>query len=104
MAGQAATNTAPLAIANSEATTPAKSTAVPTIATQSPSKLAKNEIAIDGHLYISTKAFASRVGFSERTFSRRCTNGGGPPGVKVAGTHYELDKVQAWAKNKGYSW
>jgi hypothetical protein len=55
-----------------------RTTAAPIAAALSPSKIAKNEIAIEGRLYVSAARLASMLGISERTLSRRCANGNGP--------------------------
>jgi hypothetical protein len=66
----------------------------------SPSQIAKNEISIEGRLYVSAARLASILGISERTLSRRCANGNGPPHVKLAGIYYDLDEVQEWTADK----
>jgi hypothetical protein len=69
----------------------------------SPSELAKNEIAIGGHLYVSAKYLAGKMGMSERSLKRRCANGKGPPHVKIAGVYYDRGMARQWAKGKGLS-
>jgi AraC-like DNA-binding protein len=66
------------------------------------SEIAKNEIAIDGHVHVSTQRLASMLGISERTLSRLLRNGDRPPHVKIGGSYYyRLDKIQEWAVAKG---
>jgi len=66
------------------------------------SEIAKNEIAIDGHMHVSTQRLASMLGISERTLSRLLRNGDRPPHVKIGGSYYyRLDKIQEWAAAKG---
>jgi hypothetical protein len=77
-----------------------RTTAAPIGAALSPSQIAKNEIAIEGRLYVSAARLASMLGISERTLSRRCANGNGPPHVKLAGIYYDLDEVQEWTADK----
>lgn len=79
-------------------------TSVPETVNLSPSQIAKSQIEIGSHLYVSAARLASMLGISERTLSRRCANGGGPPHVKLAGTYYELDKIQEWtASNTSFT-
>jgi hypothetical protein len=68
----------------------------------SPSQLAKSQIGIGGHLYVSGPYLASMLGISERTLSRRFADGNGPPHVKLAGIYYDLDKVQEWTAQKRF--
>jgi len=67
----------------------------------SPAELAKNEIAIGGHPYVSPKYLAGKMGMSVRSLKRRCASGNGPPHVKIAGIYYDRDMARAWAKGKG---
>jgi hypothetical protein len=67
----------------------------------SPAELAKNKIAIGGHLYVSARYVAAKIAISERTLARRCANGKGPPHVKIAGIYYDHDMARAWGKDKG---
>lgn len=77
-----------------------RTTAAPIATALSPSQIAKNEIAIEGCLYVGAARLASMLGISERTLSRRCANGNGPPHVKLAGIYYALDEVQEWTADK----
>ena len=77
-----------------------RTTAAPVAGALSPSQIAKNEIAIEGRLYVSAARLASMLGISERTLSRRCANGNGPPHVKLAGIYYDLDEAQEWTAEK----
>jgi predicted DNA-binding transcriptional regulator AlpA len=66
------------------------------------SEIAKNEIAIDGHMHVSTQRLASMLGISERTLSRLLRNGDRPPHVKIGGSYYyRLDKIEEWAVARG---
>jgi hypothetical protein len=71
-------------------------------ATLSPSEISKDKIAIGDDLYVSFAYLASILDISERTLSRRCAKGNGPPRVKIGGSYfYRLDKIPEWAAASG---
>lgn len=67
------------------------------------SEIAKDEIAIDSHVLVSTRRLTSMLGVSERTLSRLLADGNGPPHVKLGGNYYPLYKVREWAAGTGQS-
>jgi hypothetical protein len=67
----------------------------------SPATIAKSEITIDGLRYVSLQRLCSMVDKSERTLSRWCADGNGPPPVKISGVYFELDKILEWAASRG---
>jgi hypothetical protein len=69
--------------------------------TLSLTEIAKNEVAIGSHVFVSNRYLASLLGVSERTLSRLLANGNGPPHVKVWGNYYPLDKAREWAAASG---
>jgi predicted DNA-binding transcriptional regulator AlpA len=83
-ADKPATNAAPLAIVNPEATSPTTATA-------------GDEIIIGERRFVSEPRVAAMLGYSLRTLQRWRTEGKSPPSTKIGRKpFYELDELQKW--------
>jgi hypothetical protein len=71
--------------------------------TADPSQIAKIALEIAGRAYVSAARLANMLCISERTLSRWCADGSGPPHVKIQGVYFEMDKIQNWAASRGIS-
>jgi predicted DNA-binding transcriptional regulator AlpA len=57
----------------------------------------EDEVTIEGRRYLSAQRVASMLGKSQRTISRWCKQGGGPPKAKVGSkVFFEADKISEW--------
>jgi hypothetical protein len=66
-----------------------------------PYLIAKTELEIADRTYVSAACFAKKLGISERTLSRWCADGKGPPHIKIQGLYFERDKIREWAASRG---
>jgi predicted DNA-binding transcriptional regulator AlpA len=77
-------NTAPLTIANAEATA-----------------TAGDEIIIEGRRFISERRFAAKLGYSRRQLQRWRKEGKGPPSTKIGRrVYYEINELQEWIERQ----
>jgi hypothetical protein len=66
-----------------------------------PDLSAKAELQIADRAYVSAACLAGILGISERTLSRWCADGKGPPHLRIQGNYFEKNKISAWAASRG---
>jgi hypothetical protein len=60
----------------------------------------KAEVQIGSRTYISAARLAEMLGISERTLSRWCADGRGPPHLRLQGNYFDRDKIGEWAASR----